>query len=143
MRAARLLSFATCLLAITFFSMAIGITEAQAGKKFTLNVNAPIVNFVLSNSQPGAFQIQGTVEGGGTFQCWGWVLPGEEGTLVSQVYVLSDGQIHTQGLEGGLLSVVGGTGAYKNARGQGLQTFIDDDNFTIEFELIGSGGAGS
>jgi hypothetical protein len=143
MRAARLLSFATCLLAITFFSMAIGITEAQAGKKFTLDVNAPAVGFTLSNEIPGAFQIQGTIAGGGTFQCWGWVLEGGAPTLVSQIYFLSDGQIHTQGREGGLLSVVGGTGAYKNARGQGLQTFIDDDNFTIKFELIGSGGAGS
>ena len=142
MRAARLLSFATCLLAITFFSMAIGITEAQAGKKFTLDVNAPAVGFTLSNEIPGAFQIQGTFDGG-SFQCWGWVLADGVTTLVSQVYVLSGGQIHTQGLEGGLLSVVGGTGVFKNARGQGLQTFTDADNFTIEFELIGSGGAGS
>ena len=142
MRAARLLSFATCLLAITFFSMAIGITEAQAGKKLTLDVNAPAAGFTLSNEIPGAFQIQGTFDGG-SFQCWGWVLADGVTTLVSQVYVLSGGQIHTQGLEGGLLSVVGGTGVFKNARGQGLQTFIDDDNFTIKFELIGSGGAGS
>jgi hypothetical protein len=122
--------------------MAIGITEAQAGKKLTLDVNAPAAGFTLSNEIPGAFQIQGTFDGG-SFQCWGWVLADGVTTLVSQVYVLSGGQIHTQGLEGGLLSVVGGTGVFKNARGQGLQTFIDDDNFTIKFELIGSGGAGS
>ena len=142
MRAARYLSFATCLMAATLFCLAIGVTEAQAGKKFTLNVHAPEANFVLSNDIPGAFQIQGTIEGGGTFQCWGWVLSNFT-TLVSQVYILSDGQIMTQGIEGGLLAVTGGTGKYENARGQGLQTFDPPDDFTIEFELIGSGGAGS
>ncbi len=87
MRAARLLSFASCLLAVTLFSLAIGVTEAQAGKKFTLDVNAPAAGFVLiglgaEGSPPGAFQIEGTFDGG-TFQCWGWVLADGVTTLVS------------------------------------------------------------
>ena len=47
MKTARLLSFAAALLAVALFSLAIGVTEAQAGKKLTLDVNAPEANFVL------------------------------------------------------------------------------------------------
>lgn len=149
MKTARLLSFAAGLMAVALFSLTIGVTEAQAGKKLTLNVNAPAVNFILipnpDTGLPGTFHISGTVSGGavGTFQCWGWLLPDETTTVVSQVYQLSDGQIMTQGIEGGLLAVVGGTGAYRNVRGQALQTFIDGNNFTLQLELTGTGGRGS
>ena len=48
----------------------------------------------------------------------------------------------TQGIEGDLLAVVGGTGKYRNVRGQAKQTF-DGEDFTLELELTGTGGAGS
>ncbi len=68
----------------------------------------------------------------------------DETTLVNQVYKLSGGQLMTQGIEGGLIAVIGGTGRFKNVRGEGLQTFSEDfTSFTLDLELIAGGGAGS
>ena len=141
MRVARLLSFASCLLAVALFSLTIGVTEAQAGKKLTLTVAVGAFDGPNPGTS-GPFQIGGTIEGGGTFQCWGWVLTDGVTTLVSQVYELPGGQLMTQGIEGGLIAVTGGTGRFSNARGEGLQTF-GGDGFTLDLELIAGGGAGS
>ena len=46
----------------------------------------------------------------------------------------------TQGIEGGLLAVVGGTGKFRNLRGEGLQIFTGVGfDFIIEFDLKGGG----
>ena len=47
----------------------------------------------------------------------------------------------TQGIEGGLLAVTGGTGDFSNVRGEGLQIFTGNGfDFTIEFDLSGERG---
>ncbi|MEE8167041.1 MAG: hypothetical protein V3T64_15855, partial [Myxococcota bacterium] len=58
-------------------------------------------------------------------------------TSVSQVYTIAGrGSIMTQGQEGSLLAVVGGTGDFDNARGEGLQTFTGVGiDFTFEVNL--------
>ena len=46
----------------------------------------------------------------------------------------------TQGIEGGVLAITGGTGDFSNLRGDALQTFTGDGfNFTVEFEVKGAG----
>ena len=87
-----------------------------------------------------AFNIVGTFAGGGTFRCWGWIDGSGVGS-VSQVYDFPGrGSIMTQGIEGGLLAVTGGTGDFSNVRGDALQTFTEVGfDFTIEFDLKGAG----
>ncbi len=47
----------------------------------------------------------------------------------------------TQGREGDFLAVVGGTGDFRNVRGEALQTFTGPGfDFTIEFNLTGARG---
>jgi len=91
--------------------------------------------------RPGPFNIVGTFESDGTFRCWGWI--DEDGVgSVSQVFnIYGRGTIMTQGIEGGLLAVTGGTGEFLNVRGEALQTFIDNGfDFTMEFTLRGARG---
>ena len=79
----------------------------------------------------------------GVFHCWGWLPLGPGGApgLVSQEFELfGRGKIQTQGREdGGPRAVVGGTGEFKNVRGEA--TGIDVTNFPAEFiatfKLIG------
>lgn len=66
-------------------------------------------------------------------------------TNVSQVYDIEGrGAIMTQGQEGHVLAVVGGTGDFSNVRGEGIQVFVQDPpltnfDFTIPFDLKGAG----
>ena len=78
------------------------------------------------------FNVVGTFDGG-TFRCWGWIDGAGVGS-VSQVFNFDDGRgaIMTQGIEGGLLAITGGTGDFNNLRGDALQTFTGDGfNFII------------
>jgi hypothetical protein len=46
----------------------------------------------------------------------------------------------TQGVEGGLLAITGGTGDFNNLRGDALQTFTGNGaDFTIKFVGKGAG----
>ncbi len=118
-----------------------GVAEAE---KLTLTVDVDETSFRgPALGLPGPFNVEGdTGEGAQTFQCWGWI--GADGATanVSQVYVVyGRGSIMTQGQEGGLLAVVGGTGDFRRVRGEGLQVFTGPDfDFTIEFILKGGGG---
>jgi len=87
-----------------------------------------------------SFNIVGTFGDGGTFRCWGWI-DGVGAGSVSQVFnIPGRGAIMTQGIEGGLLAITGGTGDFNNLRGDALQIFTGDGfNFTIEFEGKGAG----
>ncbi len=129
------------LAAIVALSVAIGATEASAGRGRTLTLSvdvdeASFVGPVLG--EQGAFHVEGdTGSGAGTFQCLGWILEDGATTSVSQVYTIAGrGSIMTQGQEGSLLAVVGGTGDFDNARGEGLQTFTGVGiDFTFEVNL--------
>ncbi len=116
---------------------------AQAG---TLNlfVDVDEATFDAPLGQPGPFNVEGdTGSGAGTFQCWGWIFA-DGSANVSQVFFISGrGSIMTQGIEGGLLAVTGGTGDFSNVRGEALQVFINFPiifDFNIEFDLKGARG---
>ena len=114
---------------------------AEAGTT-TLDVDVDELSFDAVESPSGAvsFNVVGTFGDGGTFRCWGWIDTNDFGS-VSQVYTFPGrGSIMTQGIEGGLLAVTGGTGDFSNVRGDAFQTFtMDGFNFTIEFDLKGAG----
>ena len=142
MKAARRLSMAAGLLAVVLFSLAVGVTEVQAGGKLILTVDVDEGSFVVAAGPPGPFNVEGDVDGGGagTFQCWGWIFTNGD-TNVSQVYIIAGrGSIMTQGLEGLPLAVVGGTGDFRNVRGEALQEFTGDGfNFNLVLNLTGAG----
>ncbi len=126
--------------------------EAQAhGKDLVLRVVADGTTFDQATADTGAmtgfaFFIQGDIceeTAGpcntviGTFLCWGWNNGGL--AVVSQEFNLFDrGKIQTQGVEDlGPRAVVGGTGDFRNVRGE---VTVDSPtlDFTATFELIGA-----
>jgi hypothetical protein len=114
---------------------------AEAGKTtLTVDVNEASFDFAPAVFGGVSFNIVGTIEGGGTFRCWGWIDAAGIGS-VSQVYnIPGRGTIMTQGVEGGLLAVTGGTGDFSNVRGDALQVFTGNGfDFTMEFTLKGRG----
>ncbi len=115
---------------------------AQAG---TLNLSVDVDETSFDPAPAGvlggiSFNVVGTIAGGGTFRCWGWI-DGDGVGSVSQVYnIPGRGAIMTQGIEGDFLAVTGGTGDFSKVRGDALQTFTGDGfDFTIEFDLKGAG----
>ncbi len=141
MKAARRLSIAAGLLAVALTSLAVGVTEVQADDELILTVDVDEGSFVTTGF-PGAFNVEGdTGSGAKTFQCWGWIFEDGETTNVSQVFnIAGRGAIMTQGQEGGFLAVVGGTGDFRNVRGEGNQVFTGNGfDFTITFNLTGAG----
>ena len=125
------------LAAIAALSLAVGVTEVQAETRLVLNVDVDEKSF-QSNHFPGAFNIVGdTGSGEGTFQCWGWINADESANVSQSFNIENRGAIMTQGPEGGLLAIVGGTGDFKNARGEARQVFNDDGtfDFTMTFKF--------
>ena len=130
--------------AIALFSLAVGVTEVQAGGELILTVDVDEASFDAPLGFPGPFNVEGNVDGGGagTFQCWGWVFEDGLTTNVSQVFnIAGRGAIMTQGgPEGFPLAVVGGTGDFSNVRGEALQIFTGPgDNFNLVLNLTGAG----
>ena len=127
------------LAAIAALSLAVGVTEVQAETTLVLNVDVDEASFVGPRNGAGAFNVEGdTGSGPQTFQCWGWIFADGLTTNVSQSFNVEDrGAIMTQGPEGGLLAIVGGTGDFKNARGEARQVFNDDGtfDFTMTFKF--------
>ena len=81
----------------------------------------------------------------GVFYCWGW----ENGSglaVVSQEYGIDGlGKIQVQGVEDeGPRAVTGGTGVFRNVRGQATKfdfsEFFDTGRFVATFELVAAGG---
>ena len=144
MKAARRLCIAAGLLAVALSSLAVGVTEVQAGAELILMVNVDEGSFVgPALGAQGAFNVEGdTGSGAKSFQCWGWIFEDGLTTNVSQVYnIAGRGAIMTQGQEDGFLAVVGGTGDFSNVRGEGNQVFTGTGfDFTITFNLTGAGG---
>ena len=80
----------------------------------------------------------------GKFHCWGWLIgPDQAVGPVSQEYILFDrGKIQVQGIEDeGPRAVVGGTGDFRNVRGEAtgfdLSQFGATGEFIATFKLIG------
>ncbi len=115
---------------------------AEAGT-LTLTIAVDEASFVGPPlPKQGPFNVEGdTGSGAGTFQCWGWIFA--NGTAnVSQVYFIAGrGSIMTQGQEGDILAIVGGTGDFSGVRGEAIQDFTGPGfDFTIEFDLKKGGG---
>ena len=111
---------------------------ANGGDELAINVAVDLSTFtqVDVGGGVGPFNVEGdTGSGPGTFQCWGWLPPSGIGN-VNQVYNVPGGSIHTQGQEGNLLAIVGGTGDYSGVEGQALQVFTGPGfDFTITFRF--------
>ena len=136
-----LLNVVLALWAMTLFSLAVGVTEVQA-EELILAVDVDEASFVGPRNGAGAFNVEGdTGSGPQTFQCWGWIFADGLTTNVSQSFNVEDrGAIMTQGPEGGLLAIVGGTGDFKNARGEARQEFTGVGfDFTMTFKFGGLG----
>lgn len=100
------------------------------------------------NYPDGSLNADGTVKPGadtnGAFRCWGWIFDAGTGAgVVAQEFALNRrGTIQIQGLEGDVRAVTGGTGRFRNARGQARVEVIKpptDPNFSFRaaFELLG------
>ncbi len=138
-----LLRVVVSLVAIAVLSLADGVTESQADDTLVLHVAVDEDSFVgPAEGFQGAFNVEGdTGSGARSFQCWGWIFEDGETTNVSQVYnIAGRGAIMTQGQEGNPLALVGGTGDFRNARGQAIQVFTGVGfDFTLELNLTGAG----
>ncbi len=129
--------------------------EAQArGKQLVLRVDT--AGFMDITTSPGdaggaAFYVSGNIckelvlddacTPIGKFHCWGWLIDAV-GAVVSQEYDLEGrGKIQLQGVEdGGPRAVVGGTGDFRNVRGEatGFEFTGPGDEFLVSFKLIGA-----
>ncbi len=81
----------------------------------------------------------------GTFHCWGWLIgPDQVAGVVSQEYDLDGrGKIQVQGVEDeGPRAVTGGTGDFRNVRGEATGFDLSDlfvgGEFTATFKLQGA-----
>ena len=77
----------------------------------------------------------------GTYRIWGWIYdPRNFFAAANQTFEIGgEGEIHTQGYQGGArLGVIGGTGPYKDVRGEGVIAPINPLNlsFRITFTLF-------
>ncbi len=119
---------------------------SAGGHTLLLHVDVTETSFnsiLAQNDGAVSFNVVGSFDGG-TFRCWGWIdgPPGVGEGSVSQVFTFDDGRgmIMTQGIEGGLLAITGGTGDFNNLRGDARQTFTGTgNNFTMEFVGEGAG----
>ena len=81
----------------------------------------------------------------GEFHCWGWDIRGTGLAVVSQEYGLDGrGKIQVQGVEDeGPRAVTGGTGEFRNVRGQATKfdfsEFMDTGRFVATFKLVEAG----
>ena len=128
--------------AILSLSVSSFVSAGPGSNTLFLEVDVDEASFdaVVAASAAVSFNVVGDFEGGGTFRCWGWIDTEGAGS-VSQVYSIPGrGMIMTQGIEGGLLAITGGTGDFSNLRGDALQVFTGTGfDFTMEFEVKGAG----
>ncbi len=168
----RLFGVVTTLAAITaVVCLSLPVPKARGvAKDLTVDVlldNAGTFNLVAAPLGGGPFHIQGLIFPAGTFaaegcppdvdpigdyDCWGVLAPlASDGPgHVSQEYNLFNrGKIQVQGQEGptSIIAVVGGTGDFKYAQGEGTRRdqFVCTESpenrvaFTIDFDMIGVG----
>ncbi len=132
-----------------------GFTVAKADGELTLRVDTfgfnDIATVPSGTFGDSAFYVSGDIceelvlDGPctpiGKFHCWGWFI-GAGGQVVSQEYDLEGrGKIQLQGVEDeGPRAVVGGTGDFRNVRGEatGFEFNPDGDELLVSFKLIGA-----
>jgi hypothetical protein len=131
------------LAAIGVFSLAVSVTEGQpVGGTLVVDVDVDEPSFDAPFGIPGPFTVEGDTGGGaGTYRCWGWIFADGSSSNVSQVYnIAGRGAIMTLGQEGLSVAVVGGTGDFRNVRGEAIQVFTGVGfDFALEVDLIGAG----
>jgi len=127
---------------------------ALAKKDLKLRVVVELGTFDASPG-PGmgqAFYVEGTIcdkvsgaacEPAGVFRCWGWqTLSGAPGnvSVVSQEFeIFGRGKLQVQGVEdNGPRAVTGGTGDFRNVRGEGEFDITGFPVFTVSFKLQGA-----
>lgn len=78
----------------------------------------------------------------GEFQCWGWFFTPNRNVVTQEYNIGSRGKIILGGIEdGGLRAIIGGTGDFRNVRGQAAFDFSSlntDSSFLASFQLIGA-----
>ena len=120
-----------------------GVAEARH-RHLTVDVVPDFDNTFETEPNERAFYIEGAIyrKGDrdhriGTFRCWGWLIGGGPNAVVSQEYAIDHrGEIQVQGLEDERRAVVGGTGDFRFARGEGVLTPNQpNDGFRIKFHL--------
>ena len=133
----------------TFVYLSFPADVARAVAPLVLDVAVDGGSFNIEDADgdgAGAFFIRGDIvdedEGViGEFLCWGWAIDeAATATYVSQEYTIDGrGAIQVQGQEiggDGRIGVVGGTGDFRNVRGEGVfGDFVD--GFSISFNLRG------
>jgi len=138
------------------FALLAGFAVAEADDDLELRVQLNFSDVALGDfvGTGGAFLASGTIckELGpvgtcvsmGTFHCWGWLFDASDPTssaVVSQEYNLDGrGKIQVQGVEdGGPRAVTGGTGDFKNVKGEAtgfdFSDFVSGSEFTATFDL--------
>ena len=87
--------------------------------------------------------LSGACNPAGIFRCWGWrTLSGAPGdvTVVSQEFeIFGRGKLQLQGVEdAGPRAVTGGTGDFRNVRGEATGFDFSGAEFTVNFKLQGA-----
>ena len=138
-----------------FFVLELGAPGAALAKKeLELRVEVNLSTFDAAASTLGGmgqvFYVEGTIcdtlsgacNPAGIFRCWGWqTLSGAPANVnvVSQEFeIFGRGKLQVQGVEdNGPRAVTGGTGDFRNVRGEGDFDVTGFPVFTVSFELQG------
>ena len=132
--------------------MVLGLTSPVHAGNLVLDVEADTSAFDAAFADigngcqfyiPGEIFEAGTANKIGTFHCWGWDVNCDGAlAVVSQEYDLDGrGKIQVKGVEDdGPRAVTGGTGDFRNVRGEmtGSNISTDFPDFTVTFKLIGA-----
>ncbi|MEE8491935.1 MAG: hypothetical protein V3S60_09845 [Acidimicrobiia bacterium] len=132
-----------------------GTAEAKGGKWIVLDIDTDgFADFESTGAGLGAFYVSGEIMARGTmapvigsFHCWGYLRAADGLGVVNQEFDLNGrGKILIAGVESDApRAVTGGTGNFRNARGQGnpdveLFDFNNSGKFRIAFNLTGAKG---
>ena len=135
-----------------------GFAVAEADNDLELRVKLDLSTFDVAVGgfvgMGGAFYVTGniceklgpvgTCNSIGTFQCWGWLFdvsdPASSAVVAQEFNLDGRGKIQVQGVEdAGPRAVTGGTGDFKNVKGEAtgfdLSNFVSDGEFTGTFDL--------
>ena len=132
-----------------------GTANASGGKTISLEIDTDGFADFQGAAPGGAFYVSGDITAAGTsgpsigtFHCWGFIRIGDELGVVTQEFSIDGrGKIIIAGVESAdPRAVVGGTGDFSNARGQGMPNldlfdFNNSGKFRITFDLTGASGS--